>query len=94
MARADGAFAPSLKHAGFAVDFRMTREANDALQATIGKNVGLIRSIAAEYLADVQDVVIRSVQTSQDIGSLSAQLQERYALTRSRATVISGLEAN
>jgi hypothetical protein len=33
MGRADAAFEPSLERAGFAVDFRLTREANDVLQA-------------------------------------------------------------
>ncbi len=88
MARADGAFRASLKKVGFAVDFRLTKEANDALQATIGENVGLIRSIAAEHLADVQGAVMRSVQTGRDLGGLTQELQERYGVTRRRAAFI------
>ncbi|WP_233868693.1 phage head morphogenesis protein [Paraburkholderia adhaesiva] len=84
----DGAFAASLKREGFAVDFHLTREANDALQATIGENVGLIRSVAQTHLADVQGIVMRSVQTGQDVGGLTKELQERYALTRRRAAFI------
>lgn len=63
MERADGGFRSSLDRAGFAVDFRLTREANEARQATIGENVGLIGLIAGNHLADVEDVVMRSVQT-------------------------------
>jgi hypothetical protein len=88
MGRADAAFESSLERSGFAVDFRLTHEANDAFQATIGENVGLIRSIAAEHLADVEGIVMRSVQTGQALGSLTDQLQERYAVTRNRAAFI------
>lgn len=88
MARADGAFQASLEKAGFAVPFRLSREANDALQATVGENVGLIRSIASEHLAGVQGAVMRSVQTGRDIGALTDELHERYALTRKRAAFI------
>lgn len=88
MGRADAAFQSSLSRAGFAVDFRLTREANDALQATIGENVGLIRSIAAEHLADVEGAVMRSVQPGRDLGGLTDELRERYALTRKRAAFI------
>ncbi|MCE4545110.1 MULTISPECIES: phage head morphogenesis protein [unclassified Caballeronia] len=88
MGRADGAFQSSLKRAGFVVDFRLTREANDAPQATIGANVVLIRSIAAEPLADAEGIVMRRVQPGQALGDLTNQLQERYGFTRHRAALI------
>ncbi|WP_244816858.1 phage minor head protein [Caballeronia sp. Lep1P3] len=88
MTRADGAFQSSLERAGFAVDFGLTREANDALQATIGENVGLICSIASEHLADVEGIVMRNVQTGQTLNSLTDQSHERYAVTRDRAAFI------
>ena len=88
LTRADGAFQASLEKAGFSVPFRLSREANDALQATIGENVGLIRSIASEHLADVEGAVMRSVQTGRDIGALTDELHERYAITRRRAAFI------
>ncbi|AET91677.1 putative phage head morphogenesis protein [Burkholderia sp. YI23] len=88
MGRADGAFQSSLKRAGFAVDFRLTREANDAPQATIGANVGLIRSIAAEHLADVEGIVMRSVQPGQALGDLTIQRAAFIARDQnSKATV-------
>ncbi|WP_196486221.1 phage minor head protein [Burkholderia cepacia] len=85
---ADNAFRAKLKDAGFAVEFRLSREANDAMQATIGENVGLIRSIAAQHLAEVQGLVMRSVQTGRDIGGLTKDLQARYGLTKRRAAFI------
>lgn len=88
MGHSDGEYQSSLKRTGFWVGFHLTREANDALQATIGENVRLIRSIAAEHLAEVHGMVMRSVQTGQDLGGLADELQERYALTRRRAAFI------
>jgi uncharacterized protein with gpF-like domain len=88
MARANGAFQASLDKAGFTVGLKLSREANDALQATIGENVWLIRSITAEHLADVDGLVMRSVQTGRDIAGLTDELRARYAITRRRAAFI------
>ena len=87
--RADGAFAEILKSAGFTVKFKLTAEANDVLQATIGEQVGLIRSIASEHLSEVEGLVMRSVQTGMDLGSLAKALEERYGVTKRRAALIS-----
>lgn len=38
-----------LKEEGFTVNFRLTRQMNDILQATIAENVGLIKSIHTAY---------------------------------------------
>lgn len=85
---ADNAFRAKLKDAGFAVEFHLSREANDAMQATIGENVALIKSIASQHLAEVQGLVMRSVQTGRDIGGLTKDLQTRYQMTKRRAAFI------
>lgn len=86
--RADGALKAILKKSGFAVEFRMTREVNDVLQANIGEQVGLIRSIASEHLSDVQGIVMRSVSAGRDLKTLTDELQARYGVTRRRAALI------
>lgn len=86
--RADGAFRTILKKAGFTVKFTMTPAANDVVQATIGENVSLIKSIASEHLMEVEGLVMRSVQRGRDLGELSKQLQVRYGVTRNRAATI------
>jgi len=86
--RVDGSLTSILKKAGFAVDFKMTDAANDVMQATIGEQVGLIKSIASEYLSDVNGMVMRSVAAGGDIGGLADQLQKRYGITRRRAALI------
>lgn len=86
--RVDGALKASLKKAGMSVQFKMTAAQNDAMQATIGEQVGLIRSIASEHLSDVEGIVMRSVTTGRDLGQLRTDLLARYAITKKRASLI------
>lgn len=88
MGAADVALRSTLRRKGFSVQFQMTRAANDVFQATVHENVGLIRSIASEYLADVQGMVMRSVTQGRDLAGLSEELQKRYGITKRRAAFI------
>lgn len=84
----DRAFAAALRKAGFTVKFQMTAAANDVMQATIGEQVSLIKSIPAEYLTDVQGSVMRSVQMGGDLGSLTAEIEQKYGIAHRRAALI------
>lgn len=84
----DGAMKAALKKAGFTVDFRLTREANDVMQATIGENIALIRSIGEEHLSQVEGLVMRSVSQGRDLSALSKELHERFGVTKRRAALI------
>lgn len=86
--RSDVALKAALKKAGFTVEFKVTPIVNDVLQATVGENVALISNIAQEHLADIQGIVMRSVQSGRDLGSLSDALIERYGMTKRRAALI------
>ena len=77
-----------LKRAGFTVEFKMTAAANDAYQATIGENIALIKSIASEYLSDVEGLVMRSVTQGRNLGDLTDELTQRYGITKRRAALI------
>lgn len=81
----DQAFAAALRKAGFTVRFKMTPTVNDVMQATVGENVSLIRSIPAEYFTQVEGLVMRSVQSGRDLGTLTDELHARYGVTRRRA---------
>lgn len=87
-AGADRSFSAALRKAGFTVKFQMTAAANDVMQATIGEQVGLIKSIPQQYLLDVQGDVMRSVQTGRDLAGLTADLERNYGVTRRRAAFI------
>lgn len=86
--RADGALKGILKKAGFTVEFKMSAGMNDVFQATIGEQVGLIKSIAERHLSEVEGLVMRSVQSGRDLGYLSKELEARYGVTKRRAALI------
>ena len=92
--RVDGALSTYLTDAGFSVDFKYTAAMNDVIQATIGEQVGLIRSIPAQHFSEIEGLVMRSVATGRDIKYLSDELQKRYGVTKRRAQFIARDQIN
>ena len=92
--RVDAELKRMLRDAGFTVKMQMTRTQNDVLQATIGENVDLIKSVAAQHLTQIQGIVMRSVQEGRDLGTLTAALQEQYGVARRRAETIARSQNN
>lgn len=88
MSNTDASLNSALKDAGFTVQFKMTSQMNNALQATISENVGLIRSIPDKYFTEVEGLVMRSVARGRDLSYLTDELQKRYGITRRRAALI------
>ena len=86
--RSDAALRKILRDAGFLIDWKMTAAQNDALQATIGEQVGLIKSIPQRYLSQVEGMVMRSVATGRDLKQLNDDLREQFGVTRRRAELI------
>jgi uncharacterized protein with gpF-like domain len=87
--RSDATLRSALRRGGMTVRFQMTRAANDVYQATIGENVGLIRSIPAQYLTQVEGIVMRGVQAGRDLGYVATELQNQLGVTSRRAALIS-----
>lgn len=90
----DTSFAASLKAGGMAVEFKMTRAMQDALNATIGENVALIRSIPQQYLLEVEGIVMRGFSQGRDLKQISDALQKRYGVTKRRAALIARDQSN
>lgn len=86
--RVDGEFSRLLRAHGFTVRFKMTPEQRDVMDATIGAQVALIKSIPAQHLAAVEGVVMRGVATGRDQASIVTELTEGYGVTRRRAAFI------
>jgi uncharacterized protein with gpF-like domain len=86
--RSTEALRQMLKKGGMSVRFRMSRPVNDVIQASVAENVGLIRSIAQQYLTAVEGHVMRSVQQGRDLASLSTALQQQFGVTKRRAALI------
>lgn len=88
LTHSDVALSSGLKGQGFTVKFTMSAPMNDAYQAVIGEQVGLIKSIASQHLTEVEGLVMRSVARGRDLGSLTAELKKRYGITQRRAALI------
>lgn len=86
--RADGALESILRKNGFTVPMRLTPAVRDALEAMTAENVSLIKSIASEYLTQIEGHVMRSASVGRDLHQLSRQLQHQYGVTRRRAALI------
>lgn len=86
--RSSAAMRKILADGGWTVHFTHTPAMRDVFQATVNQNVSLIKTIPQQYLGDVEGMVQRSVQTGRDLGKLSADLQQKYGVTRRRAALI------
>lgn len=87
--RATSKLSEILDAAGMRVNFKTTAAVRDALAATIGGNVAMIKSIASEHLSDVEGIVMRSVAEGRDLGTMAKEIEARYKITRKRAALIS-----
>jgi SPP1 gp7 family putative phage head morphogenesis protein len=77
-----------LKDGGMSVEFKMTPVVRDIVEASIADNVALIKSIGSQYHTQIEGLVMRSVTTGRDLGSLSKELAKRYGVTKRRAAFI------
>lgn len=84
----DRALDTRLRVVGIRAKFTMTTPMRDAFQAVLYEQVGLIKSIPAQHLQEVQGLVMRSVSRGRDLAFLSRQLQKRYGVTKRRAELI------
>ncbi len=78
----------TLKKSGFAVNLQLTDVTKEAMRASLGVNVGLIKSIPGEYLGDVQKYVWESVEGGFDLKTLTDNLEHAYHIGRNRAKLI------
>lgn len=92
--RSDKALQSILKRAGFAVEFKLTRSVNDVVQAQIGEQVALIKSISSQYFTQIEGLVMRAVQEGRPLGALADDLSKRYEITHRRAALIARDQVN
>jgi uncharacterized protein with gpF-like domain len=82
----------SLGTAGIGLELTTTDVMRDITHAAIHQNVALIKSIPQHYFSEVEQLVMRAVQTGDDPETLREDLEERYSITRRRATVIANTQ--
>jgi len=93
-ARSDRTLEAILRKGGMSVKFKLTPAMRDVLRASVAENVGLIKSIPQQYLRDVEGMVMRSVQTGRDLGTLSKEIRARYNVTKKRSALIARHQNN
>lgn len=86
--RVDRELAAMLRDAGWTVNFKLTARQRNTLQAVVGENVTLIKSIPEKYLADVEQRVMQSVATGRDLATVTKELESAYGITRRRAALV------
>lgn len=84
----------ALKRSGFAVNLQLTDVTREAMRASVGMNVGLIKSIPGEYLGDVQKYVWEAVEGGFDLATLTNNLDRAYHIGRNRCKLIARDQAN
>lgn len=83
-----------LRKAGFTVPMQNTESTTRAMRAAVGENVGLIKSIPQEYLADVNKYVWSAVEGGFDLSTLTDNLEHAYHIGRNRAKLIARDQSN
>lgn len=84
----------AMRKAGFTVKLQLTDTTRAAMRASVGMNVGLIKSIPTQYLADVQKYVWESVEGGFDLKTLTDNLDHAYHIGRNRAKLIARDQSN
>lgn len=91
---ADRSLAAQLRKVGMTVKFRMTRTANDVVQASITENVSLIRSIPERYFTQIEAIVTEGVRVGRDMHAISQGLEKQLGVTKRRAAIIARDQVN
>lgn len=91
---ADQGMKKALKEAGFTIEYRFTDPMRDAYQAVIAENIGLIKSIPAQYHTQIEGDVMRAVSRGGDLGPLAKTIEQRFGVTKRRAALIARDQAN
>lgn len=90
----DRRFAAALRKHGFTVDLQLTDYTRAAMRAAIGENVGLIKSIPTEYLAQVSKYTWAAVEGGFDLKTLTDNLEHAYHIGRNRCKLIAADQSN
>lgn len=78
----------AMRDHGLTVRFDRRRLTNNVTRALIRENVGLIKSIANDYLDSVYGIVMRGMSYGRDVDFIRRELKKRYAITNRRAQLI------
>lgn len=83
-----------LRKHGFTAQLQLSDRMKEDLGRAVGMNVGLIRSIPNQYLAQVEKYVTEAVNAGFDLKTLTDNLEHTYHISRNRAKLIARDQAN
>lgn len=78
----------TLKESGFTVKMQITPSMQTSYDAVIAEQVGLITNMPVQQLAQIETLVMQSVQAGRDLATLTDELESRFRITRKRAKLI------
>lgn len=90
----DNAMRQALRDAGWSVEFTLTPAMRDAFEASLAENVGLIRSIPAKYLQEVEGIVMRNYTSGRNVRAMAEEIRGRYKVASNRAWLIARDQSN
>ena len=90
----DNAMRQALRDAGWSIEFTLTPAMRDAFEASLAENVGLIKSIPAQYLQEVQGIVMRNYASGRNVRAMAEEIRARYKVASNRAWLIARDQAN
>ncbi len=90
----DAAMRQALRDAGWSVEFVLTPAMHDAFEASLAENIGLIRSIASEYLQQVEGIVMRNYTAGRNVRAMAKEIHARFGVSSNRAMLISRDQSN
>lgn len=77
------------KNSGFKISrFANNRHYTNVANALVTENVNLIKTIATQYLDNVQGIVMRGISMGHDVKFIQQALKDRYDITERRANFI------
>lgn len=92
--RSDYVLRAVLRRGGIAIEWRPSPAQQEVLRAIAHENVALIRSIPANYLGQVEQAVMRSVQTGRDLKQLQEDIMKQFGVAKRRAALIARDQSN
>ena len=90
----DAAMRQALREAGWTIEFKLTPAMRDAFEASLAENVGLIRSIPAQYLQEVEGIVMRNYTAGRNLKSMAEEIRGRFHVVADRAVLIARDQSN
>lgn len=90
----DASMRQALRAAGWSIEFVLSPAMLDAFEASLAVNVGLIRSIAAEYLQQVEGIVMRNYTAGRNVRAMAKEIHARFGVSSNRALLISRDQSN